>query len=202
MKTIVITGGFSFSPEQMARLEALGTLRTVTDIGSAEEWLQAVQGADVICSDGDYVYECLDKLSNVFVTYPYIELGSFDSEKLKERGVVVANTQGSNKNSIVEWAIFMILSLFRKFPSVLNATQDTPFELHESLEGKKVLVVGKGSIGSAIGSLCGQFGMEVDYFQRGGDLLAKSKDADLIGQQSQQQSLEQESPRRGILHVP
>ena len=52
--------------------------------------------------------------------------------------------------------------------------------MQESLDGKKVLIVGKGSIGSKIAIPCGAFGMEVDFYERGDDLVAKAADADLI----------------------
>ncbi|MEL6803934.1 MAG: NAD(P)-dependent oxidoreductase, partial [Bacteroidota bacterium] len=180
MKKIVITGDFPFTEEQSARLAALGEVTQTTDYSSSEEWLQAVAGADVILSDGDYLLENLENLGNVFVTYPYIELGSFDSEKLKENGVIVANTEGSNRNSIVEWTMFMILSLFRKLPNYLNVTESVPFHFNQSLAGKKVLIVGKGSIGTGIGEVCESFKMDVDYFTREDSLKDKAADADLI----------------------
>lgn len=180
MKKIVITGDFPFSEEQTKRLESLGEITQTTDYSSSEEWLKAVEGADVILSDGDYLLENLDSLENVFVTYPYIELGAFDAEKLKQNGVLIANTQGSNKNSIVEWAMFMILSLFRKLPNYLNLTESVDFHFNQSLAGKKVLIVGKGSIGTGIGEVCESFKMNVDYFTREDNLKTKAADADLI----------------------
>ena len=180
MKKILITGDFLFTEEQVNRLKVLGEVTVTTDYSSSEEWLEAVKGADVVLSDGDYLLENLENLENVFVTYPYIELGSFDSEKLKEKGVLVANTEGSNKNSIVEWTTFMIISLFRNLPSYLNITESVPFTLNQSLAGKRVLIVGKGSIGTGIGEVCKSLKMDVDYFTREDNLQEKSANADLI----------------------
>lgn len=180
MKKITITGSFPFTDSQNARLEALGEVKRVSDYSSSEEWLSAVKGSDVILSDGDYLLENLDNLENVFVTYPYIELGAFDSERLKEKGVLVANTQGSNRDSIIEWVIFITLSLFRKFPVYLNTTENKDFVLHQSLAGKKVLIIGKGNIGKGIAEVCEAFKMDVDFFTREDDLKIKSADADLV----------------------
>jgi len=179
MKKITIAGEFPFTDEQVSRLEALGEVRKV-NFSSPEEWLTQVQGSDVILSDGDYLLENLGKLENVFVTYPYIEIGAFDSMKLKERSVIVANTRGSNCDSIIEWVIFSVLSLFRKFPEYLNVRENKPFTLHSSLAGKKVLIIGKGNIGSGIGEVCETLKMDVDFFTREDDLHDKSRDADLI----------------------
>lgn len=150
------------------------------EVASPEAWLEAVQGADVIGSDGSYLLENLPNLKNVFVTYPYIELGAFNSEELKANGVLVANTRGSNRDSIVEWAMFAILASLRKFVPLVRPTSDLPFERTQSLYGKKVLIVGKGDIGTQVGRLCEAFGMEVDYFVRGGELAAQSAAADVV----------------------
>lgn len=179
MKKITIAGDFPLTDDQKARLAALGEVKQVS-FSSSEEWLSSVEGSDVIFSDGDYLLENLGKLKDVFVTYPYIELGAFDSEQLKEHGVFVANTRGSNRDSIIEWVMFSILSLFRKFPEYLNISENKPFTLNQSLVGKKVLIVGKGNIGTGIGEVCKSFKMNVDFFAHGDDLRAKSADVDLV----------------------
>lgn len=48
--------------------------------------------------------ESLPELKNIFVTYPYVELGVFNSEELKKNGGLVANAQGGNRAPIIEWA--------------------------------------------------------------------------------------------------
>lgn len=179
MKKITLAGEFPFTEEQKERLQALGEVKSV-NFSSSEEWLAAVQSSDVILSDGDYLLENLRHLENVFVTYPYIELGAFDSQKLNERGVLVANTKGSNRDAIVEWVMFAVLSLLRKFPDYLNIHETKPFALHNSLVGKKVLIIGKGSIGTRIGDICNAFNMEVDFFTRKDNLAEKSADAELV----------------------
>lgn len=177
---ITLIGSFTLDNQQKQRLQNLGEVTETPAPASAEEWVQKVQGADVICSDGSFLLENLGKLKNVFVTYPYIELGMFDSKKLEQNGVIVANTQGSNRDSIVEWVMFMVLALFRRLPGYIRVTENPPFERSESLQAKKVLVVGKGNIGTQVGALCEAFGMHVDYFVRGDDLHAKSAGVDMI----------------------
>lgn len=180
MKKIALDGDFNFTDEQVARLNAVGQVEKLADVSSDEEWQTAVKDYDVICTWGDHVIASLDKLENVLVTYPYTELGSFDSEKLAKRNVFVANARGGNRKSIVEWVVFMILSLYRQFPTFLRTTEQYPFTSTESLEGKKLLVVGHGTIGTEIGERCEAFGMDVDYFNRGDDLIAKASQADVI----------------------
>ena len=176
----IITLGINLSNEHKKRLESIGELKVLDEPTSVEDFVNKSEGADILFSNGDYLLEALPKLRNVFVTYSYIELGVFDTEELAKNGVTIANAQGGNRDSIVEWTTYMILSLFRKFNPMVRAKENFPVELQQSLVGKKVLIVGHGSIGSQVGKLCEAFGMEVAFFERDNDLLEKTKDADLI----------------------
>lgn len=176
---IVIIGGWNLSEDQKNRLAKAGDVNYVEDPGSPEAWLKAVEGADAVLSDGDYLYENLYNLKNVFVTYPYIEMGDFDTDKLAANGVSIANAQGGNRPSIVEWTMFMILCLFRKLHEAVNVSE-YEFIRTQSLENKKVLIIGHGSIGGEVGKRCEAFGMEVDYFERGDSFADKTKGKDLF----------------------
>lgn len=180
MKKILLDGDFNFTNQQRGRLEAVGQVERLGEVKSDEEWLSAVKGYDVICTWGDHVVPNLNKLENVLVTYPYTELGSFNSDELAKKNVYIANAQGGNRKSIVEWTVFMVLSLYRRFPTFLRTTEQHPFTSTESLEGKQVLIVGHGTIGTEVGERLEAFGMNVSYFNRGDDLKDKSKDADVV----------------------
>jgi phosphoglycerate dehydrogenase-like enzyme len=179
MKKIIVFGT-TLTDAQNKRLEALGEVQHLPSPSSSEELVKQSTGADALYSNGAFLLDSLPKLKNIFVTYPYVELGVFNSEELKKNGVIVANSQGGNRASIIEWVMFMTLALFRKFTPMVRATENFPVELQESLVGKKVLIVGKGSIGTKIAIPCEAFGMQVNFFERGDDLLAKTADADLI----------------------
>lgn len=178
-KKIVILW-ITLSEEHKKRLESIGELIIHGSPESVEDFLWKTGGADIIFSNGAFLLGTLSQLHDVFVTYPYVELGVFDTEELAKNGVYIANSQGGNRASIVEWAMFMILSLFRKFIPMVRATESFQGELQESLVGKKVLIVGNGSIGSQVAKMCDAFGMIVDVFHRGEDLSKKSQDADLV----------------------
>lgn len=178
--TKIVVLGAKLKEDQKARLEALGKVEYLSSPTSSEELLKQAEGADVLYSDGAFLLASLPKLRNIFVTYPYVELGVFASEELRKNGVLVANSQGGNRASIIEWVMFMTLSLFRQFAPMVRATENFPVELQESLSGKKVLIVGKGSIGLKIAVPCEAFGMIVDFFERGDDLRSKSAEADLV----------------------
>ncbi|PIZ51524.1 hypothetical protein COY27_03440 [Candidatus Woesearchaeota archaeon CG_4_10_14_0_2_um_filter_33_13] len=175
----IITLGITLNDEQRQRLKEVAELEELEEPASIEDLVNKSDDADVLYSNGKYLLESLPLLKNVFVVYPFVELGPFNSEKLEKNGVFVANSKGGNRDSIVEWTMFMILSLFRKIGPRIRATENFPFELQESLWNKKVLIVGNGSIGSKVGESCRAFGMDVTFFNRGDDLTI-SKEADLI----------------------
>ncbi len=176
----IVTLGITLNDEQKNRLMKIATLDTQESPNSPEDFLDKTQDADVIYSNGEYLLESLDKLENVFVVYPYIELWVLNTDELEKKWVIVANAQGGNRDSIVERTMFMLLSLYRKFIPAVRTAQNLPFALQESLYGKKLLIVGHGSIGNQIGIVSKAFGMEVSYFERWDNLSIKSKDIDVV----------------------
>lgn len=178
--TKIVVLGAKPNDDQRSRLETLGEVKYLPSPADSNELVKQAKGTDVLYSNGAFLLDSLPKLSNLFVTYPYVELGVFNSKELKKNGVIVANSQGGNRASIIEWVMFMTLDLFRKFTPMVRAKKNFPVELQETLVEKKVLIVGKGSIGNKIAIPCEAFGMKVSFFRRGDDLRAKSKDVDLV----------------------
>jgi glycerate dehydrogenase len=179
MITTVIFG-VKFNDDQKSRLEKISKVTYLPSPNSSDELVNQAEGYEVICSDGSYLLESLPKFKNVFVTYPYIELGTFNTEELKKNGVYVSNTEGSSRETIAEWALFMVLALFRQFIPLVRTTTQPEFQLHECLVDKNILIVGKGNIGTRVGELCKAFTANVDYYLRGDDLLTKAKSADMV----------------------
>ena len=179
MSKIALAGEFNFTDEQKARLAAAGQVETIA-AESADDWVEKVKGYDVVCSWGDYVLEKAGALENALITYPYTELGAFNADELAKKNVFIANAKGGNRKSKAEWAMFGMLSLFRQFPTFLRTTTQYPFTTTDSLEGKKVVVLGHGTIGTEVGERCEAFGMNVSYFERGDDLHESVKHADVV----------------------
>jgi phosphoglycerate dehydrogenase-like enzyme len=177
---IVVTGSVPFSAEQVRRLQQVGRVTTAGGASSGDEWLKQVEGADVVCSDGMFVAGNLARLHDVFITFPFVEIGSFDTDALARRNVMVANARGSNRDSVVEWAVFMALSLLRRFPDYVNADRELRFERGESLSGKDICVVGAGDIGSHLGKVLEALRAEVRYVTRDDDLMTAVKGCQLI----------------------
>ncbi|MGD0554302.1 MAG: Rid family hydrolase [Streptosporangiaceae bacterium] len=177
---IVVTGSMPFNAEHIRRLQRVGRLSQASSADSSDEWLKQVEGADIICSDGIFVAGNLERLHDVFITFPFVEIGSFDTAALARRNVVVANARGSNRDSVVEWAVFMTLSLLRRFQDYMNTDRELPFERRESLSGKNVCIIGAGDIGSHLGQVLEALHANVRYFTREDDLVTAVKGCQLI----------------------
>jgi phosphoglycerate dehydrogenase-like enzyme len=177
---IVVTGSMPFNAEQVRRLRKVGRLTQASAANSGDEWLKQVEGADIVCSDGTFVADNLERLHDVFVTFPFVEIGSFDTDALGRRNVVVANARGSNRDSVVEWAVFMALSLFRGFQDYVNTSRELRIERRESLSGQSVCIIGAGDIGTQLGRALEALRADVRYVRRGDDPAVAVKGCRLI----------------------
>jgi phosphoglycerate dehydrogenase-like enzyme len=177
---IVVTGSVPFSTEQVRRLQRVGRLTLAGHANSSDEWLKQVLGADIVCSDGMFVAENLERLHDVFITFPFVEIGAFDTDALARKNVVLANARGSNRDSVVEWAVFMVLSLLRRFQDYVNADRELRFERHESLAGKNICIIGAGDIGSHLGKALAALRANVRYVTRDDDLKTAVAGCQLI----------------------
>ena len=177
---IVVTGSMPFSAEQIWRLHQVGHLTHAGSANSGDEWLRQVSGADIVCSDGVFVAENLERLHDVFITFPFVEIGSVDTEELARRNVVIANARGSNRDSVTEWTVFMTLSLLRRFQDYVNVNGPLRPERRDGLSGKNVCIIGAGDIGSRLGTVFEAMNAHVRYSVRDDDPLAASKGCQVI----------------------
>src|ERR1700742_1958353 len=177
---IVVTGSMPFSTEQVRRLQRVGRVTAAGGASSGDEWLKQIESADVVCSDGTFVAGNLERLHDVFITFPFVEIGSFDTDALARRNVMVANARGSNRDSVVEWAVFMALGLLRRFPDYVNADRELRFERGESLSGKDVCVIGAGDIGTRLGQVLEALSARARYVTRDDDPLTAANGCQLI----------------------
>ncbi|MCK5412886.1 MAG: hydroxyacid dehydrogenase [Candidatus Pacebacteria bacterium] len=183
MKKIIVIRNFDFTSEQTGRLKKLGDVKFYNNFPvTKEEWLNRAKDADIICSGNFGLRDNLNKLKDVFITYPFVALDGIDIEQLKKNNITLSNSPGCNKDAVSEWVMSMILNLFRKFPQFIrnnNLPKGEMPEITQSIKNKNVTILGKGNIGLKVGKLCEAFGMNVVFFERGDNLSEKIKNADV-----------------------
>ncbi|WP_346619726.1 2-hydroxyacid dehydrogenase [Blastococcus montanus] len=100
-----------------------------------------------------------------------VQLLTAGAEKFAGRlpaGVVLCNARGAHTPSTAEWAVAATLAAQRGLPFFVRE-QDAgrwSFSTHRSLVGARVLVVGAGDIGRAIGRMLAGFDVELTYVAR------------------------------------
>jgi phosphoglycerate dehydrogenase-like enzyme len=86
-------------------------------------------------------------------------------------GVVLCDGRGVHDSSTAEWVVTAILSYLRRFPAfaLAQARAEWSYADHtptDELAGKRVLVVGAGSIGAAIGARLAPFDVSLTWVAR------------------------------------
>jgi glyoxylate reductase len=116
-----------------------------------------------------------------------VGLDNLDLDAIRARGVVASNTPGVLTNATAEHAIALMLALLRRVAEgdrSLRRRDDwewgPDFMVGESLEGKDVLVVGPGRIGTRVAELAGAHGARPTFAGRDDDLMALLPVADVV----------------------
>lgn len=119
----------------------------------------------LICRDRDNVLKIIEicsYLKLIFIVSTGVEKLPFS--KIKEKGIVVCNTGGINAPIMSEYVMGAILQHSTRFrENILNQTQQywKKFQCVDSLNEKKLLVVGAGRTGQLIARKAKAFGMYV-----------------------------------------
>jgi glyoxylate reductase len=116
-----------------------------------------------------------------------VGLDNLDLDAIRERGIVASNTPGVLTNATAEHAIALMLALLRRVAEgdrSLRRRDDwewgPDFMVGESLEGKDVLVVGPGRIGTRVAELAEAHGARPTFAGRDDDLPAVLPVADVV----------------------
>jgi lactate dehydrogenase-like 2-hydroxyacid dehydrogenase len=116
-----------------------------------------------------------------------VGLDNIDLDAARARSVVVSNTPGVLTNATAEHALGLMLTLLRRIGEgdrSLRRRDDwewgPDFMVGESLEGKRVLVVGPGRIGRRVGELVEALGATAVYAGRDAELHERLADADVV----------------------
>lgn len=131
------------------------------EAAGAQVWVPRAGGARA--PDGGF-FEGLPRLR-------LVQLLSAGAENFVGRlpdGVVLCNARGAHTPSTAEWAVTATLAAQRGIPFFVRE-QDAgrwSFSTHASLVGARVLVVGAGDIGRAIGAMLTGFDVDLTYVAR------------------------------------
>jgi len=179
---IVVTQDLGLNQSEKAQLNQLGTVTYYDNLASTpEQWLERCTDANIICTGKFGLKQKYQELRNVFISLPFVDTGFLDPKTLKANHVTVSSCLGCNKDAVSEWIVAMSLNLFRDLPSKINNLKPiTKRQPSIGLSGKTATILGPGAVGSRVGKILKVLDMKVNYFDRGDNLSASVKNADLI----------------------
>ncbi|HEY4963817.1 MAG TPA: NAD(P)-dependent oxidoreductase [Candidatus Saccharimonadales bacterium] len=183
---IVVTNNQSFTDQQKSRLESLGDVTYCDSLPeTAKEYLQRIEGADIICSGTAGLQDAYTQVKDVYITVGFVSVAFVDLDVLRKNNVTLSNAPGVNRHAVSEWVMYMVLSLMREFPRFVNTNEAFRKDgnlppLTIGLAGNKMTILGQGKIGQQVGKLAKAFDMEVSYFKRGDNIITAVSDADVV----------------------
>ena len=96
-----------------------------------------------------------------------------DIQAAQERGIIVSNIKAYGNDTVAEHAFTLMMALMRQLPAyqrdvAAGLWQNSPYFCHfgapiHDVNGKTLLIFGKGGIGSALAQRAEAFGMKVIY---------------------------------------
>lgn len=156
-------------PPGLETLPDIADVRLVRgDVGLVE----TVRDADVLCV-WDFRHQRLEEAWPEAQRLRWVHAASAGVDAvnippLVESDVVVTNTRGVLDDAIAEWVLAVMLLFVKDLHGTLSLQQrrDWRHRNTERLSGRRVLVVGAGSVGRAVTALCRAAGMRVDGVAR------------------------------------
>lgn len=135
---------------------------------SEEETCELVKDASIILVDPSgpkITRKVLDAAENLkFIQFLSVGYDQIDLEAATELGIPVANNPGWAATAVAELTILHILAILRySNPSFQNMER---FRNAKELKGKKLGVIGLGSIGREVSKLAHSFGATILYYKR------------------------------------
>jgi len=167
--TITVLAPADSPPPGLERIEARASVRQATD---GDSLAQHLPGSDILLVT-DFRTAALaeawpqaDRLQWIHATSAGVDQILFD--ELRASAVTLTNARGFFDRAIAEYVLGVILAFAKDTRANIVHQQRHEWRHRdtETILDKKVLVVGAGSIGHAIGSLCRNAGMQVSGVAR------------------------------------
>ena len=166
--------------EEVPGLAALGDIARFRCARTLDELRAALPGAAVLLG-WDFRAGDLEQAWDVASDLRWIHWGGAGVDallfpRLVDSDVVVTNARGVFDEPMAEYVLGLILALAKAFPRTLQAQRERRWHYRtvERVQGRRVLVVGAGSIGRAIARLLRAAGLQVEGVGR----RARAQDAD------------------------
>ena len=171
MNPVLVVQGVA-SSDEVPRLEELAAQAEIRCATTVDELRAALPGADVLLGwnfRADSLREAWDSADRLrWIHWGGAGVDAAMFPELAGSEVMLTNARGIFDRPMAEWVLGAMLCFAKRIPETLasQARSSWDYRMSETLFGKRVLVVGVGSIGRAIGRLLQAVGMEVEAVGR------------------------------------
>lgn len=173
MRTILLSNHYDGQPLEILE-EAVGTdftLKTLREVAQ-EELNEAVREADYLIASGRLEINS-DLLANAgklrMVQRTGVGIEHIDTAYLKKMGVPFYVNSGINADSVVDYAVMLMLSTLKRSYAINRQMrygvwkkQETAITTHE-IAGKTIGIIGMGNIGKRVARKLSGFDVELIY---------------------------------------
>ena len=188
MKHDLLMIGPMFKPTQ-AVLESTYTTHKLWEAPDRDAFLASVAGritAAATTGSRGMDDATMGKLPKLKVIGHFgVGVDSVDVDAAKRRGIAVTNTPDVLTEDVADIAVALMLSAIRRVPQGDRYVREGkwlkgPMALTQSVQGRKVGILGLGRIGKAIARRCEAFNLEVGYHGRSKQSVAYAHHADVV----------------------
>lgn len=171
MKHIVVVTGAD-GPALLPGIDKLPSEVEIRYVVRDEEVSNAVAGADILFGWGfqtDITQRAWRAAGSLrWVHWCGAGIDSLMADDLIESDVMLTNSRGTVSHAMAEFTLGLVLAFAKRLPQLLQqqSRHEWVHGLNEQVLGRKVLVIGVGSIGREIGQMLGAVGLEVDGIGR------------------------------------
>jgi phosphoglycerate dehydrogenase-like enzyme len=177
---IHVVEAMKLDEKQKRRLKKLGEVTYFDGMPTTDELVTRCGGAEIVCANWAPIDEAIPRMGSGvrLIAVPFTGVGWLPLKEAADKGIRIANAPGYGTESVGEFGIGLMLCIARGIHEYGNA-QPEPRH-YPSLYKKRILVLGRGRIGSYVAKVSKALGMKVSLWVRGDNLMDLIKDADVV----------------------
>jgi len=167
---IVFPDHIDLIEEHEIRLKKLGEVAIYKDIPDEEdEIIQRIAGAELITAAWVNITHNIIKNTSTlkYIVVPGVGYDAIDISAANTAGIKVINCPTHNTLAVAEYSICLIFAVTRKIVAanldLKNGNWHTQAYIGTELSGKKLCLIGYGSIGRKVAQLATSLGMDVSH---------------------------------------
>ena len=153
MRTILLTGAFPYTPEQIKQIESFG-IKTIFMQNEAEELPDGASDVEMVVCNGLFLSHSIDCFANLkCIQLTSAGLDRVPLDEIKKKGIRLYNARGVYSIPMAEWAVLRTLEFYKAAGEFAEKQKAHNWEKRRDLQeinGKAAGVIGAGNVGNEV----------------------------------------------------